>query len=80
MKIQCACGSYKTEEVTSYRELIYRNHLLDVEVKHTECYHCGSKFATPCQLNYNVSQSDAARHQIDHWIATELAGNPLYEK
>lgn len=66
--IECACGSCNTEEITTYRELVYKDHVHTVEVLHTECYDCGSEFATRFQVNRNASQSNIAKLIIEQYI------------
>jgi len=68
MKIECACGSCNTEEITTYREYLYKGFVQTIEVKHTECYDCGSEFATRFQVNRNASQVRIAQFTIDQWI------------
>lgn len=65
---ECACGSCDTEELTEYREFIYRDHVLTVECVHTECYTCGSEFATWFQVNRNASRISIAKFKIDQYI------------
>lgn len=66
--IECACGSCNTEEITTYRELVYKDYVQTVEVLHTECYDCGIEFATRFQVNRNASQANIAKLIIEQWI------------
>jgi hypothetical protein len=66
--IECVCGSCNTEEIKTYRELVYKGFVQTVEVLHTECYDCGNAFATRFQVNRNASQSKIAKFTIDQWI------------
>jgi len=70
---QCACGSYHTEELTTYREYVYKGFVETIEILHTECQDCGSEFATRFQVNRNASQVSIAKFKIDKAIATEIA-------
>ena len=64
----CFCGSCNTDEITTYRELVYKDYVQTVEVLHTECYDCGSEFATRFQVNRNASQSNIAKFTIEQYI------------
>ena len=68
MKIKCACRSCNTEEITTYRELIYKGYMQTVEVLHTECYDCGYDFMTIFQIKHNASQTNIAKLIIEQGI------------
>jgi hypothetical protein len=67
MTIECCCGSWYTEEITTSREYVYEGYVQTIEVLHTECYDCGSEFATRFQVNHNASQIKIAKFTIDEW-------------
>ena len=70
--IECCCGSCNTEEITTYREYVYKGYVQTIEVKHTECYDCGTEFATRFQVNRNASQTNIAKLKIEQWILNNV--------
>ena len=68
MTIECCCGSCNTEEITTYREYVYKGYVQEIEVLHTECYDCGTEFATRFQVNRNASQISVAKFKIEQYI------------
>ncbi len=70
--IECCCGSWYTEEITTYREYVYKGYVQTIEVLHTECYDCGSEFATRFQVNRNASQTSVAKFKIEQYISDNV--------
>jgi hypothetical protein len=70
--IECCCGSCNTEEITTYRVSCDKGYVQTIEVLHTECYDCGSKFATRFQVNRNASQTNIAKLKIEQWILNNV--------